>query len=57
MAQLIDTEKEIISSITYFIQHKTLHKRMSNVNFCHHEAYFSSYRLDADILSLIDSIR
>jgi glycosyltransferase involved in cell wall biosynthesis len=57
MAQLVHTETEIIEAITYFIQQKSLHKSMSNVNFCHHTEYFSPSRLDADIRSLIDSVR
>jgi glycosyltransferase involved in cell wall biosynthesis len=57
MAQLIDSENEIIPAITYFIQQRSLQKRMSNVNFCHQREYFTVSRLDAEIRSLIDSIR
>lgn len=56
MAQLIDAENEIIPAITYFIQQRSLHKSLSNVNFCHQIEYFTVSRLDAEIRYLIDSI-
>ncbi len=57
MAQLIDSESDIAPAITYFIQQRMLHKRVSNVNFCHQREYFTPSRLDADIRSLIELVR
>lgn len=53
VAQLIDSESDIATSITYFIQQRALPKRVANVNFCHQRDYFSPSRIDVDIRSLI----
>lgn len=57
IAQLVHTEEEITAAITYFIQQRSLHNSVSNVNFCHQREYFSPSRLDVDIRSLIELMR
>jgi len=57
VGQLVDSEEELYSTVSYFITHKKFPKNMSIVNFCHTIDYFTPQRLSSDLLSVINKTR